>query len=141
MTVKKLAPFESTLRTTNIWLKEIEERLGWIDRHLACQALQSVLHALRDRLTPEGVAALGAQLPLLIRGLYYETWHPAGKPLKERKKEEFLAHIAADFAHNSVAEPETIARAVFAVLAKHVSPGEIDAIKRVWPPELRSLLP
>jgi uncharacterized protein (DUF2267 family) len=32
-----------------------------------------VLHALRDRLTVEEASDLAAQLPMLIRGLYYET--------------------------------------------------------------------
>jgi hypothetical protein len=27
---------------------------------------------------------LGAQLPLLVRGIYYEGWHMAGKPTRER---------------------------------------------------------
>ena len=27
---------------------------------------------------------LGAQLPMLLRGLYYEGWHMAGKPTKDR---------------------------------------------------------
>jgi hypothetical protein len=47
-------------------------------------------------LSVDAVAALGAQLPMLVRGFYYEGWHPSGKPLKDRKKSEFLAHVAAE---------------------------------------------
>jgi uncharacterized protein (DUF2267 family) len=66
--------FDRTLYKTHTWLKEIMEVLGTEDRHRAYMALRAVLHALRDRLTVEEVAQLGAQLPMLIRGLYYEGW-------------------------------------------------------------------
>jgi len=49
------------------------------------------LHAVRNRIGPENAAHLGAQLPMLIRGLYYEGWDPTGKPTKERHEAQFLA--------------------------------------------------
>jgi uncharacterized protein (DUF2267 family) len=69
------------------------EVLGWPNRHKAYLALRATLHALRDRLTVEEVAQLGAQLPTLIRGFYYEGWDPTGKPLRVRHKEQFLARL------------------------------------------------
>jgi uncharacterized protein (DUF2267 family) len=98
-----------------------------------------VLHALRDRLPVDQAAALGAQLPMLVRGFYYEGWHPAGKPVKERKKEEFLAHIATAFQNDPEVDPEEVARAVFQVLAQRVTPGEIQHVKLTLPGEIRSL--
>ena len=66
-----VAPFDSTLQTTNIWLNEIQEHLGWGEDHQrAYHALRAVLHALRDRLPVDHAAALAAQLPMLIRGFY-----------------------------------------------------------------------
>ena len=65
-----LSAFDSTIHTTNVWLQEVMERLGWQDRHRAYLALRAVLHALRDRLTVEEVAPSGAQLPMLMRGFY-----------------------------------------------------------------------
>ena len=51
---------------------------------------------IRDPVVPtvNEVAALGVQLPMLVRGFYYEGWKPADKPLRERKKETFLTHIS-----------------------------------------------
>jgi uncharacterized protein (DUF2267 family) len=95
---------------------------------------------LRDRLSVDQAAALGAQLPMLVRGFYYEGWHPHGKPVKERHKEEFLAHIAVPFRDDEVVvDPEHVTQAVFQVLAKHVTSGEIKHVKIALPGEIRSL--
>jgi len=131
--------FDSTMHTTNVWLNDLMDRMCWQDKHRAYHALRVVLHALRDRLSVDQVAALGAQLPLLIRGFYYEGWHPAGKPIKERKKEEFLAHVALGFENDPQGSPEEVARAVFRVIAKHVTPGEINHVRLALPREIRSL--
>ncbi len=141
MTHVAIAPIESTIHTTNTWLKELADELGWEDRARVYHALGAVLHALRDRLTVAETADLGAQLPLLIRGLYYEGWTPNGKPIKERRKEEFLAHIAAALRGHAEIYPEAVAWAVFKVLQKHVSPGEISDVKHVLPTQIRSLWP
>lgn len=139
MSQTSLTAFDSTLQTTNIWLNDILDQLGWGDHHSAYQALRAVLHALRDRLSVDQSAALAAQLPLLVRGIYYEGWHPHGKPLKERHKEEFLTHIATAFQDHPDVNAELVARAVFQVLAKHVARGEIHSLQRSMPEELRDL--
>jgi uncharacterized protein (DUF2267 family) len=139
MSLTGLTGFDSTIQKTNIWLEELMERLRWQDRHRAYHALRAVLHALRDRLTVDEVVTLGAQLPMLIRGFYYEGWHVADKPLKERRKEAFLAHIADAFRDNPDIDPEEVTREVFQVLARHVSSGEIEGVKRCLPTDLRSL--
>jgi len=141
MSVSAIAPIESSIHTTNTWLKELLEELGWDDRQQAYRALAAVLHALRDRLTVTEAADLGAQLPMLIRGLYYEGWSPTGKPIKERKREDFLAHIAAAFPGSPDTYPEQIAWAVFKLLERRVSSGEIRDILHVLPAPIRSLWP
>jgi uncharacterized protein (DUF2267 family) len=141
MSVTAIAPIERTVHTTNTWLKELLEELGWEDRQRAYHALAVVLQALRDRLTVAEAADLGAQLPLLIRGLYYEGWTPNGKPVKEHTKEEFLRHVATALGGPESIYPEGVAWAVFKVLQRHVSAGEIADIKHVLPAPIRSLWP
>ena len=141
MSMTGLDVFDRTIHKTNNWLNELMEALGWHDRHKAYLALRVTLHALRDRLTVEEVAQLGAQLPMLIRGFYYEGWDPTGKPLKERHKEEFLARIAEQFSGDDQADAEQVARAVFSVLSDRVTEGEIEDVKHVLPAELRDLWP
>ncbi len=131
--------FDTTVHKTNVWLKDIMEAIGTENRHQAYLALRAVLHTLRDRLTVEEAAQLGAQLPMLIRGLYYETWKPSDKPLKERTKEEFLYHISDYFQKEPIADSEHIARSVFKVMAKRVSEGEIEDVKALMPKHLHEL--
>jgi uncharacterized protein (DUF2267 family) len=141
MTMTGLDVFDRTIHKTNNWLNELMEILGWHDRHKAYLALRVTLHALRDRLTVEEGAQLGAQLPMLIRGFYYEGWDPTGKPLKVRHKEEFLARVEEQFSGDDQVDAEQVARAVFTLLSNRVTEGEIEDVKHVLPAELRELWP
>ncbi len=140
MTMTGLEVFDSTIHKTNVWLDEIRGMLDLEGRHQAYQALRTVLHALRDRLTVEEVVELGAQLPMLVRGFYYEGWNPAGKPLK-LNKQEFLSRIRESFRGLAPAAPEKIARVVFGVLTRHLSGGELKDVKGILPKALRELWP
>jgi len=133
--------FDTTVHKTHIWLNDLMQELGWADRYKTYIALRTTLHALRDRLTVEETAQLGAQLPMLIRGLYYEGWDPTGKPQKVRHTEAFLAPIRHHFRDDLDVDPEEVARAVLRVLTQHVSAGEIADIKNLFPAELRALWP
>jgi len=145
MSATGLEVFDTTLQKTNSWLRDLMRVLPTQDRHTAYIALRATLHALRDRLTVQEVAQLGAQLPMLIRGLYYEGWNPSGKPLRVRHKEQFLAHIEEQYRgsgrFDDLTDPERMAQAVFTVLAEHISAGEIEDVKHILPAELRALWP
>jgi uncharacterized protein (DUF2267 family) len=77
---------------------------------------------------------------MLVRGLYYEGWDPTGKPVRERQPEGFLVGIAQHL--RSDVDPESVARAVFRVLSRRVSEGEIEDVKHVVRPAgIRELWP
>ena len=141
MSITGLEVFDSTVHQTNVWLKAIMGRLGTEDRHRAYLALRATLQALRDRLQPEMAVHLGAQLPMLVRGFYYEDWHMAGTPTRERHKDEFLAHIAAAFRNDPEVDPERVARAALATLAESIDPGQVSNVIAALPHELRELWP
>ncbi|MEZ4601041.1 MAG: DUF2267 domain-containing protein [Syntrophotaleaceae bacterium] len=136
MSVTCMEAFETSLHKTNVWFREIMDEMHWEDRHRAYLALRAVLHTLRDRLSPQEAAHLGAQLPLLVRGIYYEGWTPTGKPTRERHKEQFLGKISDFFVKEPEVDAEGIARAVFHVLDRHITEGELQDIKHSLPREL-----
>ena len=141
MSVTGLEVFDATVHKTNSWLKRLMAIGGWQDRHLAYVGLRATLHALRDRLTVEEVAELGAQLPMLVRGFYYEGWDPTGKPTRDRHVEEFLARIWRELPPKAPVDPEPVARAVFRLLSERVADGEIDEVRHILPAEIRALWP
>ncbi|MGE0823742.1 MAG: DUF2267 domain-containing protein [Candidatus Binatia bacterium] len=142
MSTTGLEVFDTTLQKTHSWLNEIMTELGWEDnRHWAYLALRTVLHGLRDHLTIEEATDLGAQLPMLVRGFYYEGWTLTSKPVKERHKEAFLAHITDAFRNDTRIDPEVVVRAVFRVLSRRVTEGEIADVKHLLPATLRELWP
>jgi uncharacterized protein (DUF2267 family) len=141
MSATGLDVFDTTVHKTNSWLNDVMLELGSDNKHEAYQAFRAALHALRDRLTVEEVADLGAQLPMLIRGFYYEGWNPTGKPLRERHREQFLARIGEELKDEDEIDPEEVARAAFLVIGKRVSEGEIEDVQHILPAEIRNLWP
>lgn len=144
MTRTGLDVFDSTLQVTYDWLQDLMERLDWDNKHHAYLAIRATLQALRDRLPVEAAANFAAQLPMLIRGFYYEGWKPAAVPIKIKNIEEFLEYVRSHFANtplNYEEDLEPIVRAVFQVVANHISEGEVHHVKSTLPLSLASLWP
>jgi uncharacterized protein (DUF2267 family) len=141
MSATGLDVFDRTLQVTNVWLDDVMQELGWSSRAKGYHALRAVLHALRDRLPVNDAAHLSAQLPLLVRGIFFDGWHPAKTPVKERTRDQFLVHVTEGFLFDPEADSRTIAAAVLKVLSKHVTGGEVDKIKHVLPEPIRELWP
>jgi uncharacterized protein (DUF2267 family) len=139
MTTTGLDVFDTTVQETNEWLRAIHEELGWGDRQLAYLALRGTLHAVRDHLTVDEGAHLAAQLPLLVRGIYYDQWDPSRVPVRERHREQFLARVADAFQRVPPVNPEEMARAVLRVLATRISAGEADDVRRMLPGDVQAL--
>jgi uncharacterized protein (DUF2267 family) len=141
MTGPAIHELDTTLQQANTWLKEVMQRLGTDDAHTGHAAMRATLHALRDRIGPENAAHLGAQLPTLIRGIYYEGWHPTGMPTKERHIQHFLDHVRAELPMGSAIEPETAIGAVFEVVSEKTAEGEAVKLARMFPKNMRELWP
>ena len=138
MTSTGITAFDHSLETTHRWLNELARYLRWgEDVQRAYHALRAVLHALRDRLPVAEAADLGAQLPLIVRGFYYEGWRPQVKPSRERGLEHFLASLAREFPGAEPEEVEAVVRAVCRLLEEHVSRGEIEDIRSALPRHLK----
>ncbi len=146
MSMTGLSQFDETVHLTNDWLNQLMEALDWNERHRAYAALRVVLHEIRDRLPVEEAAHLSAQLPMLVRGLYFEGWRPGRAKRPDRSLESFLAAIDETFSGDPEADADTIACAVFGVISSRVSAGEVqdvrstlpEAVRRLWPEPARA---
>jgi uncharacterized protein (DUF2267 family) len=130
---------DRTVDKTHVWLREVSRGIGVDDKHVAYLVLRSVLHALRDRLDVESSAHLAAQLPMLVRGLYYEGWDPTGKP-ERMSYEEFVARIEQDALLKGTSEAEDAARAVIAVLWNQLGDGTMSKVVSLLPGDYARLL-
>ncbi len=134
--------FSTTVDKTNRVLKEIEQAYGWPQerRNQSYAALRAVLHALRDRLTVEESAQFAAQLPMLIRGLYYAGWDPSRVPQKMTREEFLAAGSDRKFRYDVKGGMEQLIQTVMHSLRHHVTEGEWEDIKASVPKELTSVL-
>jgi uncharacterized protein (DUF2267 family) len=139
MSTTGLSVFDTTVQETNLWLKAIMEALHTDDRHLAYLALRATLHALRDRIGPENAVHLAAQLPMLVRGLYYEGWRLAASQTKERTRADFLEHVRNELPRGAAIDANVAARAVFSVMWAKLDLGEVGKVIDRLPPELKEL--
>ncbi|MFN3745309.1 MAG: DUF2267 domain-containing protein [Hyphomicrobiaceae bacterium] len=134
------ATLSHAVQQIQVWLKELRDNGDLADEAEAYSVLRAVLHQLRDRLTPDEATDLAAQLPLIVRGIYFEGWRPRQTPEKVRTKQEFLDGVTTKLRPHPIAA-EAAARDVFALLTHHCDQGEIADVIAQLPAELKALWP
>ena len=130
--------FESSRQKTNLWLKHVAAELRSDDRRKAYVALRTVLHLLRDCLPVEETAKFAAQMPLLLQGVLFEGWKPRRKP-ERLTRQAFFERVRASTRNQPGLDAALVTRAVLVTLGRHLSAGEIEAVRRVLPHEVREL--
>lgn len=130
---------DSAVETTNAWVNDVNERTAWDHKHRAYRLLRQVLHVVRDHLNVDEAAQLGAQLPVLIRGIYYEGWDPSRTPVSERTADGFIARVQAAFETDPMGDAAEAIKAVFDVMEAHVSGGEMKQVKKTFSKEIQAL--
>jgi uncharacterized protein (DUF2267 family) len=141
MSAVGLEALDHTVQVTHSWINDLDERLGWKNKSRSFRLLKSVLHALRDWLTINEAVDLAAQLPVLLRGAYYEQWRPSTVPVKKRSRADFLARVEHSFLADPLVDPAQAVMAVFELLSKKITKGEIDDVRHALPQDLRNLWP
>jgi uncharacterized protein (DUF2267 family) len=138
MSATGLDVFDKTIQTTNIWLDELMADIG-PDRQVAWKVLSIVLRTLRDRI-PIGLAAhLGSQLPMIVRGTYYDQWSPANEPSQLDNQDEFFEHVGKWLTDIRPVNPRTATKAVFALLSRHVPRGQCEKVRHALPQDVQAL--
>ena len=136
-----VSQLDETLEASRQWLDDLRVRLGWSDPALVWLAAISTLHALRDHLPSDEVARLGGALPPLLRGLYFEGWHPRSRPAGTIGREAFLSRIHEGMHRNPGTDPEAVSRALLALLVERMPGAEVEEIKAATPAALHGLWP
>lgn len=140
MTSRHVDIIERSAEQANIWINDVAEEFGTKDRQEAYRILRAFLHAVRDRITVEEAAQLGAQLPELLRGIFYEGWRPSTTPLSYHDRETFLRKVSDEALLAGTTEASYAVTAAAKVLGRHVSAGEIEDVLAILPGEIRELL-
>jgi uncharacterized protein (DUF2267 family) len=140
MSVGSVDSIERTVQKTNEWLSQLADELGTEDRASAWRVLRAYLQVLRDRLTMDEAAQLAAQLPHLVRGVFYEGFDPGHQPEPIRDRETFLARLAQRAQLEDTGEAERAAAAATRVLRRHVTAGELDDVMAQLPRDIREVL-
>jgi uncharacterized protein (DUF2267 family) len=137
--MSKQSVFGDTVVKATDWLHEVMKELSITDERQGLRALRAGLHAIRDRLPAGEVVDLGAQLPVVIRGYYYDGWRLANNPAEVRTREQMIARVKDELGPGPHLDPEASLKAVIHVLAWHISPGEMDEIVGTLPRKLAEL--
>jgi uncharacterized protein (DUF2267 family) len=140
MSATGLDVFDKSLQTTHIWLNEICDEVG-PDKQIAWRVLGSTLRALRDRLRPDLAAHLASELPLVVRGAYYDRYRPSEQPRLTRSRAEFVKSIDADLQNIRPVNPDQAAQCVFRVLNHHIPKGQLDKVRAALPEDVREMWP
>lgn len=139
MSALGLKIIDESVQSANDWINDLDRRTGWENKPRSYRLLRAVLHVLRDHLGVDEAAQLAAQLPIFIRGVYYEGWNPSKTPVTLRSPEAVIDRVQNDFAPDPMGDaPEAIA-AVIALLHDRVSAGEMDDVVQGFTKQIRRM--
>jgi uncharacterized protein (DUF2267 family) len=139
MSADGLEILDQTVQQTYRWLNELDRALGWGNRHRSLRLLRAVLHALRDCVPVVENAQLAAQLPALLRGVYFEHWRPGRLQRPRWTAARFLQRVEDAFPNDPLSDPAQAVSAVFALLSLKISTGEIEDVVACLPQQIREL--
>jgi len=141
MSAVGLESIDHTVQLTHAWINELDKLVGWDHKARSYRLLKTVIQALRDWLPVNDAVHLGAQLPALLRGVYYEHWRPAATPVVERHQADFLARLEDAFRTDTVMPTAEAVSAVFELLTNRIGAGEVAKVRHALPADIRALWP
>ncbi len=140
--MSRLPVIDRASQDTYAWLNQIADLTGIPDTQLAYHALRGVLFALRDCLIPDEAMDLAAQLPMLVRGIFFEGYRIAHKPMRCRSRDEFLQRVHDELQQSRInLAPEVATEIVLKVLSDHISQGEARQVHDMLHSRIQALWP
>jgi uncharacterized protein (DUF2267 family) len=133
--------FERTTHEAHEWVNDLAGRTGWTNEREVLRLLRTVLCKIRDHLPVNEMAQFSAQLPIILRGMFYEGWQPKLTPVHERHAAEFVAAVDEKVGDVIAYRGVMDIKAVFNLINARISRGEVEDIRACLPQELRDLWP
>jgi uncharacterized protein (DUF2267 family) len=141
MSTTGLDVFDRAVQRANEWLVDLASDLGKDgDRPYAYRVLRSYLHVVRDRVTPEQAVDFASQLPLLLRGVFYDGWHPAKTPETYRDAATFVGRLVETAQLAGPTEASMTAETTTRMLRRRMSAGQVDELLDALPEAIRRVL-
>lgn len=133
-----VSALDHAVQTAHMWVRDVARQFDTDDLEFAYRVLRAWLHTLRDRLSVQAAANFAAQLPDLIRGVFYAGWDPNAVP------EKYDAHeYALRFAHEATIAVDDVAKAAAATTAAalhHLPATQIEKVLEQLPSDIRAVL-
>ena len=139
MSALGLKVIDEAVQSANTWVNDVDNATGWENKQRSYRLMRAVLHAIRDHLGVDEAVDLGAQLPTLIRGIYYEGWDASRNPVRMRTAADFVGRVQESFRADPMGDAENAVRAVIGVLDAHISAGEMDDVRKAFATRVRAL--
>lgn len=141
MSSQGLEVIDHAAQTTHEWVAELAGRLDWVSKRSALRLLRVTMHQIRDHLQVDELAQFSAQLPLLIRGMFFEGWVPKRTPSKDRSADAFVRQIEDQLGASDDYRSSQDITYVFLLLNAHISRGEIEDVRASLPAGIREFWP
>lgn len=133
-------------RRGNEFLKEVTIELGEGYKDVSSgRIVRAVFHVLRDVISIEESFQLLSQLPMALKSVYVDGWRPHRTKPRIRQMDDFITALIKE--DGPAGRSDFLAKrgglyaiqAVFRVLKKHISKGEMEDIRSVLPKGLKVL--
>lgn len=130
---------DKSTQKTKEWLHDVQDELGWEDENDVYVAFKAVIQTLRDRLPVDEAIELGDELPMVMKGIYYDGYSPRRKPEKIKNQTQFFQKVQEKSPRREI-KTEEATKGVFSTLQKKLGGGgEINKVKHNLPKDLQKL--
>ena len=137
-TRNNVTALDHAIDSAHTWINDVAREFDTEDHEFAYRVLRAWLHTLRDRLTVEASAHFAAQLPDLIRGIFYQAWNPNAVPDKY-DAEAYTVKFSRE-ANIALDDVGKAAAATTAAALHHLPAAQIDKALGQLPTEIRKIL-